>query len=96
MILVDDGDILPSDGDILLINYPFLFRFTPESIRWYITHGKIEKAEKELRDIARTNGKEYPDERIKVPVNSTKSLSCLALFSTWSLTFSVMIQAVAW
>ena len=72
------------------------FRFTSESIRWYITHDKIEKAEKELRDIARTNRKEYPEEIIKVPVTSTKNLSCLALFSTWSLAFSVMIQAVAW
>ena len=77
-------------------NYPFLSRFTPESIRWYITHDKIEKTEKELRDIARTNRKEYPEEIIKVPVTSTKNLSCLALFSTWSLAFSVMIQAVAW
>ena len=74
----------------------FVFRFTPESIRWYITHDKIDKAEKELRDIARINKKEYPEEIIKVPVTSTKSLSCLALFSSWSLAFSVIIQAVGW
>ena len=80
----------------MMMMITFFFRFTPESIRWYITHDKIDKAEKELRDIARINKKEYPEEMIKVPVTSTKNLSCLALFSSWSLVFSVMIQAFVW
>ena len=81
---------------MMMVMIIFFFRFTPESTRWYITHDKIDKAEKELRDIARINKKEYPEEMIKVPVTSSKNLSCLALFSSWSLVFSVMIQAFAW
>ena len=97
---VDDDDTRTNDvayfAMVIIQLVLFLFRFTPESIRWYITHDKIDKAEKELRDIARINKKEYPEEVIKVPVTSTKSLSCLALFSSWSLAFSVVIQAVGW
>ena len=73
-----------------------LFRFTPESIRWYMTHDKIEKAEQELRDIAKANKKEYPEEMIKIPATSSKNLSCLALFSTWTLAIGVFVQAFAW
>lgn len=77
--------------------YPLLlFRFTPESVRWYLTHDKIQKAQKELRHIATTNKKYYSEEAIKVPVGSTEGLSCLALFSTWSLALSAIIQAVVW
>ena len=93
-VVIDDSKVIYI---LLQSTCSFLkFRFTPESIRWYTTHNRIEKAEKELRNIARINRKEYPEVMIKVPATSTKSLGCLALFSTWSLAFSVMIQAVAW
>ena len=85
---------------ILMINYSTdilsVFRFTPESIRWYMTHDKIEKAEGELRDIARMNKKEYPEETLKIPATSTKSLSFLSLFSTSTLAIGALIQAFAW
>jgi hypothetical protein len=73
-----------------------VFRFTPESIRWYMTHDKIEKAEGELRDIARMNRKEYPEETLKIPATSTKNLSFLSLFSTSTLAIGALIQAFAW
>ena len=73
-----------------------LFRFTPESIRWFMTHDKVEKADKELRHIAKENKKEYPEETLKIPATSTKNLSCLALFSTWTLAIGVLIQGFAW
>ncbi len=61
-----------------------------------MTHDKIEEAEGELRDIARENKREYPEETIKIPPTSTKNLSCLALFSTWTLAIGVMIQGFGW
>jgi hypothetical protein len=61
-----------------------------------MTHDKIEKAEEELRDIARANKKEYPEETIKIPATSSKNLSCLALFSTGTLAIGVFIQAFGW
>ncbi|XP_028391757.1 solute carrier family 22 member 15-like isoform X2 [Dendronephthya gigantea] len=86
---------------MILCNAPWVFvfifwKFTPESIRWYMTHEKIEKAEGELRDIARVNRKEYPQEILKIPPSSTKSLSCIALFSSWTLAISALIQAFTW
>ena len=89
----DDDDMACNDS---IFDCVFVFRFTPESIRWYMTHDKIEKAEGELRDIAKANRKEYPEEIIKIPATSGKNLSCLALFSTWTLAIGVLIQAFAW
>ncbi|XP_046843149.1 solute carrier family 22 member 15-like isoform X2 [Xenia sp. Carnegie-2017] len=86
---------------MILCTAPWIFvlvfwKFTPESIRWYMTHGKVDKAEEELRDIARENKREYPECSLAVPASSDKRLSCLSLFSTCSLTVSVLIQAFAW
>lgn len=39
----------------------FLFCFSPESVRWYLTHNKVRTGKKVLRRIARRNGKPEPD-----------------------------------
>ena len=78
-------------------NTHIVFRFTPESIRWYLTHDKIEKAQEKLVEIAKTNKKEYTEEPSKIPTSSSsKDLRCLALFATWPLFISNMVQASAW
>ncbi len=96
VMVIDNDDNYYDAGKYTHNNTLSIFRFTPESIRWYMTHGKIEEAEGELRDIARENKREYPEETIKIPPTSTKNLSCLALFSTWTLAIGVLIQAFAW
>ncbi|CAB3990800.1 Organic cation transporter [Paramuricea clavata] len=72
------------------------FRFTPESIRWYLTHNKIGKAEESLRQIAKANKKDYLEGSLKIPTVPKKNLSCLALFSSWSVTINVLIQGFVW
>ena len=37
-----------------------------------MTHDKIEKAERSLREIAKVNKKEYPEEVLKVPVTTKR------------------------
>ena len=60
-----------------------------------MTHGKIEKAKGELRDIAKANKKEYPElTTLKIPATSTKNVSCLVIFSTWTLVIRVLIKAL--
>ena len=83
---------------IVLSWYILKFRFTPESTRWYLTHGHVKEAEKNLRQIAKVNRKEYSDENLKMPefTNEGRRFNCLALFSSATLTISVLIQCFAW
>ena len=37
------------------------FRFTPESVRWLYSKGKIEKGARTLKTVARFNGKDIPE-----------------------------------
>ncbi|XP_050525311.1 organic cation transporter-like protein isoform X2 [Daktulosphaira vitifoliae] len=55
---------------LIIMNFPGLFfilayRITPESVRWLITAGKIDKAIEELKCIAKFNGKNLSDETLK-------------------------------
>ncbi|XP_051796339.1 solute carrier family 22 member 13-like [Acanthochromis polyacanthus] len=43
---------------LLVVNYWFL----PESARWLLTHGRKEKAQKELQRAARINGRKLPED----------------------------------
>ena len=61
-----------------------------------MTHDKVDKAEDTLRKIAEVNKKKYPNEHLSVPDTATSSLGCLALFSTWPLAISALVQAFAW
>jgi hypothetical protein len=73
------------------------FRFTQESSRWHLTHGKADKAEKNLREIAKVNRKEYPEEKLKIPeVSQDSRFNCLALFSSLTLVICILIQAFVW
>ena len=83
--------------DFILGHYYSNFsRSIPESIRWYMTHDKVEKAEVTLQKIAEVNKTKYPNEHLSVPETATVSLGFLALFSTCSLTISALVQAFAW
>ena len=81
---------------ILVIYYSNFSRSIPESIRWYMTHDKVEKAEVTLQKIAEINKTKYPNEHLYVPETATVSLGFLALFSTCSLAISALVQAFAW
>ena len=87
---------------VILCNAPWILllvfaKFTPESVRWQLTHNKAEKAEKNLRQIAKVNKIEYPDVTLKIPeVSNEGRFNCLALFSSWSSAIGVLIQAFAW
>ena len=40
------------------------YRCLPESVRWYVVNGYIDKAEETMHNIARVNGHDYPKDVI--------------------------------
>lgn len=51
----------PTEINNIEIIIRFHFSFSPESVRWYLTHNKVRTGKKVLRRIARRNGKPEPD-----------------------------------
>ena len=47
-------------------------RFEPESVRWLLSQGKYEEAEKCMQKVAKFNGvKDFPSPALKVPSDVT-------------------------
>ncbi|KAJ7355088.1 hypothetical protein OS493_027877 [Desmophyllum pertusum] len=73
--------------------------FTPESLRWLFVKGKMDEAEKLYRKIARVNGKELPEEALKIDTGNdakTRLGDFRDLFKTKSLTKTTLISCFCW
>ena len=49
-------------GLIALVAAPLMFFFLRESTRWLIVNGRLEEAERQLREAAKVNGRELDEE----------------------------------
>lgn len=76
----------------------FLSRYIPESNRWLHVNGKVDEVYKILRNIARINGKEFPE--FKLVVLSQDSSAGLQhykhLFKPATIAVKSLIQGYAW
>lgn len=76
-----------------------LWFFSPESLRWLLVKGKMEKAEKLYRKIARVNGKELPMEELEIDTRTdekTRLGDFRDLFKSRSLTMTTLISWFCW
>lgn len=81
-------------GPIILSN-----RIVPESVRWLMTHGKTAQAEKLLKQVAKTNKKEMPEEGLGLPEDqksTQREAGLMDLFGSRSMTKKTLISWISW
>jgi len=81
----------------------FYFRFVPESYRWLVSNGKIEKAHGVIAKIARINGKPVPDfskfaEIVKAAESTSKEkkYTIVDIVRNRTLLKYTMLVAIGW
>ena len=76
------------------------FRFIPESTRYLLVQGRVDQCEKILRDVARVNKKQYPDEPLKDPNSGRREEIRLGdfrdLFSSRRFVYRTLIIWFIW
>ena len=79
-----------------------VFRLTPESPRLLLTQGKVDKAEKIIRNIITTNGEKIPDnieeqlQEIAEDISEEKVYGVLSLFKHKRLAFYTCLMCITW
>lgn len=71
----------------------------PESVRWLLTHGKKDEAEKLLKQVAKVNKKKIPDEGLVLPADQKsvqREAGFMDLFGTRAMTKKTVISWISW
>ena len=82
-----------------LLIFLFTNRVVPESVRWLLTHGKKDDAEKLLRQVAKVNKKKIPDEGLGLPEDQKsdhREAGFMDLFGTRAMTKKTVISLISW
>ena len=78
---------------------PLTNRVVPESVRWLLTHGKKDEAEKLLRQVAKVNKKKIPDEGLVLQADQKsvqREAGFMDLFGTRAMTKKTVISWISW
>ena len=78
---------------------PLTNRVVPESVRWLLTHGKKDEAEKLLKQVAKVNKKKIPDEGLVLPADQKsvqREAGFMDLFRTRAMTKKTVISWISW
>lgn len=96
--LVPKWQLLEVISSIPYIIFLAFYKFIPESVRWCRVNNKLDQAENILRDVAKRNGKPWPNVKLSPPPKSSseRHASFIDLFTPNKMCVSTLVQCFAW